>query len=193
MHRLFIASLLALALLAGCDRPRPQTFNGTDITGADQGKDFRLKDPDGRERTLADFRGKAVMIFFGFTQCPDVCPTALIRAAEVKRMLGADGERLQVLFVTVDPERDTPAVLKAYTAAFDPSFVGLYGTLQQTAATAADFKIFYQKVPTGESYTMDHSAVSYVYDPAGKLRLLMRHDQSPQQYADDLRKILKPT
>ncbi len=184
--------LAALLALAGCQKQTPQTFHGIDISGATYGADFRLSDPEGRERTLADFKGKAVLIFFGFTQCPDVCPTALVRAAEVKRLLGADGERLQVLFVTVDPERDTPEVLKAYTAAFDPSFIGLHADLQRTAETAKDFKVFYKKVPTGASYTMDHSALSYVYDPAGRLRLVLRHNQTAQDYADDLRQILHP-
>ena len=182
----------ALAML-GCQQKAPRNFYGIDITGANYGKDFQLSDPDGRERTLSDFKGKAVMIFFGFTQCPDVCPTALIRAAEIKKLLGSDGDRLQVIFVTVDPERDTPEVLKAYAAAFDPSFVALYGNLQRTAKTAKDFKVYYKKVPTGASYTMDHSAFSYVFDPNGKLRLVLRHDQSAQDYAADLRQILHPT
>jgi protein SCO1/2 len=142
---------------------------------------------------VADFKGKAVMLFFGFTQCPDICPTALVRAAEIRKMLGADGERLQVIFVTVDPERDSPVVLKAYTQAFDPSFLGLYGDPQKTSETAKAFKAFYRKVPTGSSYTMDHSAFSYVFDPAGKIRLALRHEQSAQECAEDLRKILIKT
>lgn len=180
--------LPVLAALAGCRR-KP-IFHGVDVTGAVYGRDFRLNDPEGRERTLADFKGKAVMVFFGFTQCPDVCPTALARAAEVKQLLGDDGEKLQVLFVTIDPERDTPEVLQAYTAAFDPGFLGLYGDLQRTAETAKEFQIYYEKVSTGASYTMDHSASTYLYDPAGKLRLVMRHQQSAQEFADDLRKLL---
>ncbi|WP_411880633.1 SCO family protein [Polaromonas sp. YR568] len=183
---------LAALSLAGCGKAAPAGFHGIDITGAGYGKDFRLSDPDGHVRTLADFKGKAVMMFFGFTQCPDVCPTALIRAAEVKRLLGDDGNRLQVIFVTVDPERDTPEVLKGYTAAFDPGFLGLYTDLQRTAETAREFKVYYKKVPTGASYTMDHSAFSYVFDPAGKLRLVLRHDQSAPDYAADLRQILHP-
>ena len=183
--------LAALASLAGCDRLLPERFNGVDITGANYAQDFRLTDADGRERTLADFKGKAVMMFFGFTQCPDVCPTALVRAAEIRKLLGADGERLQVIFVTVDPERDSPAVLKAYTQAFDPSFIGLYGDMQRTSQTAKDFKVFYRKVPTGSSYTMDHSAFSYVFDPKGKIRIVLRHEQSAQECADDLRRLLR--
>ncbi|WP_295981068.1 SCO family protein [uncultured Variovorax sp.] len=192
-RRLLICAggLAAAASLAGCDRLLPARFNGVDITGANYAQDFRLTDADGRERTLADFKGKAVMMFFGFTQCPDVCPTALVRAAEIKKMLGADGERLQVIFVTVDPERDSPVVLKAYTQAFDPSFIGLYGDMQRTSQTAKDFKVFYRKVPTGSSYTMDHSAFSYVFDPKGKIRIVLRHEQSAQECADDLRRILQ--
>ena len=183
--------LAAVASLAGCDRLLPERFNGVDITGANYAQDFRLTDADGRERTLADFKGKAVMMFFGFTQCPDVCPTSLVRAAEIRKLLGADGERLQVIFVTVDPERDSPVVLKAYTQAFDPSFIGLYGDMQRTSQTAKDFKVFYRKVPTGSSYTMDHSAFSYVFDPKGKIRIVLRHEQSAQECADDLRRLLR--
>jgi len=191
-RRSLLLAVLALGAgtLAACDRHKAASFHGIDITGADYGRDFRLRDPDGRERSLADFRGKAVLMFFGFTQCPDVCPTALLRAAEVRKLLGSDGERLQVLFVTVDPERDTPPVLQAYTQTFDPSFIGLYGDAQRLADTAKEFKVYYKKVPTGSSYTMDHSALSYVFDPAGRLRLALRHNQTAQDYADDLRLIL---
>jgi len=184
------AAALATWAIAGCGKAKPASYHGIDITGASYGRDFRLQDGEGRERTLADFRGKAVMLFFGFTQCPDVCPTALIRAAAIKQLLGEDGDRLQVIFVTVDPERDTPEVLKAYANAFDPSFLGLYGDPERTAETAREFRVFYKKVPTGASYTMDHSAFSYVFDPAGRLRLVLRHDQSAEDYAADLRLIL---
>ncbi len=160
------------------------------MSGTDHGRDFKLQDPDGRTRTLADFQGQAVLLFFGFTQCPDVCPTALARAAQAKALLGTQGGRLQVIFVTVDPERDTPPVLKAYTGAFDASFLGLYGSLDETAELARNFKAYYKKVPTGSSYTMDHTALSYVYDPAGKLRLILKHDQSAEQVAQDLRRLL---
>ena len=188
---LVVAALGAIAL-AACERKSSAAYHGIDLTGATYATDFRLTDPDGKERTLAGFRGKAILIFFGFTQCPDVCPTALARAAEVKRLLGPDGERFQTLFVTVDPERDTPEVLKAYTAAFDPSFIGLYGDLERTAQIAKDFKVYYKKMPTGSSYTMDHTSLSYVYDPLGKLRLALRHEQPAQDYADDIRKLLNP-
>jgi protein SCO1/2 len=186
-RRLLLAG--SAALLAAC-QPTAPAFHGIDLTGADYAKDFRLRDPEGRTRTLADFKGQAVLLFFGFTQCPDVCPTALARAAQAKALLGELGARLQVVFVTVDPERDTPQVLQAYTKAFDESFLGLYGSLDETAELARNFKAYYKKVPTGASYTMDHTALSYVYDPAGQLRVVLRHDQTAEQYAQDLRRLL---
>jgi protein SCO1/2 len=189
--------LLALALspllaatLAACKKA-PVAYKGMDITGAEYARGFTLRDAQGQVRTLADFRGKAVMLFFGFTQCPDVCPTALTRATEIRQLLGADGQRLQVLFITIDPERDTPAVLASYTQAFDTSFIGLHGDAAQTEATAKEFKVYYKKVPTGASYTMDHSAFSYVFDPEGKPRLVLRHEQSAKDCADDLRQLLQ--
>lgn len=190
-----LAAVMLLALASGCQRgddaPGLSHFRGLDLTGASYGRDFRLLDAAGRERSLADFRGQVVLLYFGFTQCPDVCPTALSRAAEVRQLLGAEGERLQVIFVTIDPERDTPEVIRPYTAAFDPSFLGLYGDAQRTRETAAEFKVFYKKVPTGGSYTMDHSTLSYVFDPQGRLRLALRHEQSAQDYAHDLRLLLQ--
>jgi protein SCO1/2 len=185
--------LILLVLASGCqdNTAGVSRFHGLDLTGASYGRDFRLLDAQGRERSLADFRGKVVLLYFGFTQCPDVCPTALSRAAEVKKLLGAEGERLQVIFVTIDPERDTPQVIQPYVAAFDPSFLGLYGDAQRTRETAAEFKVFYQKVPTGGSYTMDHSTLSYVFDPQGRLRLALRHEQNAQDYAHDLRLLLQ--
>ena len=130
------------------------------------------------------------MIFFGFTQCPDICPTALTRAAEVKQQLGAAGDDLQVIFVTIDPERDTPEVMRAYTAAFDPSFLGLRGDLAQTEATAKEFKVFYEKVPTRTSYTMDHSAFTYLIDRKGRMRVVMRYAQSASEFTADVRALL---
>lgn len=189
-----VLALSALSMfLAGCNRAgdaAAPSFRGLDLTGAPYGRDFHLTDPEGRERSLADYKGKAVLMYFGFTQCPDVCPTALIRAAEVRKLLGADGEKLQVIFITIDPERDTPEVIKAYTAAFDPSFIGLYGDAKRTRETADEFKAYYKAVPTGGSYTMDHSALSYVFDPQGRLRLAMRHEQTAEDYANDIRQIL---
>ncbi|MDR2032837.1 MAG: SCO family protein [Azoarcus sp.] len=167
----------ALALPGGCGGDGPR-FHNTDIGGANYGSDFALFDPDGKTRRLADFRGKAVMLFFGFIQCPDVCPSTLLRASEVRRLLGADGERLQIIFVTLDPERDAPEILREYTAAFGADVLGLYATPEKTRALADDFRIYYRKVPTGGSYTIDHSAISYLYDPEGRLRLAVGH-QSP--------------
>jgi protein SCO1/2 len=191
---LLVFTMAALAvLLAGCNRAGDGAapgFRGIDLTGAPYGRNFRLTDADGRERTLADYQGKAVLMYFGFVQCPDVCPTALIRAAKVKQLLGADGDKLQVIFITVDPERDTPEVIKAYTAAFDPSFIGLYGDAKRTRETADEFKVYYKQVPTGSSYTMDHSALSYAFDPQGRLRLALRHEQTAEDYAHDLRQLL---
>ena len=183
-------ALMATLPLAACSPGGSASFNGTDITGADYGRDFQLRDPDGTVRTLADFRGKVVLVFFGFTQCPDVCPTALARAANVRTLLGTDADRLQVLFITVDPERDTPAILKAYTAAFDSTFLALYGDPARLAATAKEFRVIYQKVPTGASYTMDHTSVTYAYDPQGRLRLKLLHDASAVDYTADVRRLL---
>ena len=191
-RRIAIKQIAAGALLAGaaavltaCQPGKPQ-FRGIDITGAPYGRDFRLTDVDGQERTLADYRGKLVLLYFGFVQCPDVCPTALTRAVETKRLLGPDGDRLQVIFITVDPERDTPEILREYMAAFDPSFVALRGDAQRLKETAAEFKVFYRQVPTGSSYTMDHTALSYVFDTQGRLRLALKHEQTAEDYAHDI-------
>lgn len=185
------ALVAVLLAVAGCGERGP-VFHSTDITGADFGADFQLKDPDGKLRTLADFRGQVVLVFFGFTQCPAVCPTALLSAAQVRQALGADAKRVQVLFVSLDPERDTPAVLRQYAAAFDPSFIGLYSDVAGTQRVAQAFRVFYQKVKTGDSYTIDHSALTYVYDPSGKLRLALRHDQPVEETVADLRLLLRP-
>ncbi|MCL4800362.1 MAG: SCO family protein [Burkholderiales bacterium] len=193
MRRL-AAGLLAVGLavwLLGCGPGGPQ-FKNTDLTGAEYGKALRLTDHTGRVRTLDDFKGSAIVVFFGFTQCPDVCPTTLASMKAVKQQLGEDGKRLQVLFVSVDPERDTQELLAQYVTAFDPSFVGLRGDAEATARVAKDFKVFYQKVPgaTPATYTVDHSAGSYVFDPAGRLRLYVRHGQSPDAVAHDLKLLL---
>lgn len=183
---------LALALpLAACGPGAPQ-FKNTDLTGAEYGKALRLVDHTGRMRTLEDFKGSVVVVFFGFTQCPDVCPTTLATMKAVKQQLGEGGKRVQVLFVSVDPERDTQELLAQYVTAFDPAFVGLRGDAEATARVAKDFKVFYQKVPgtTPGSYTVDHSAGSYVYDPAGRLRLYVRHGQPADAIAHDLKLLL---
>ena len=185
---------LALAfgcVLAGC-QGKPE-FRNTDVTGADFGGDFALTGHDGKPRTLADFRGKAVVIFFGYTQCPDVCPSTLAELAGVMKQLGPDAERVQVLFVSVDPERDTQELLSHYVPAFDPRFLGLHGDAEATARTAKAFRVFYQKVPgkTPDTYTVDHTAGSYVFDPQGKLRLFVKHGAGPEPIVHDLRLLLK--
>lgn len=185
----------SLAMLAGCEKaaappPARSSFVSIDVTGMDCCKSLHLKDSDGAPRTIAEFKGKAVLVFFGFTQCPDVCPTALTRAVEVRRLLGHDAQKLQVVFVTLDPERDTPELLKSYTAAFDPSFIALRGDVEATKATAKEFKIFFMKAPTKDSYTLDHTTLSYLFDPQGRPRLAVRHEQSAQDVAADLKKLL---
>jgi protein SCO1/2 len=192
-------ALPAATLLAACDSrepgspPRPAApFKSIDITGADYAQALELADADGKRRTLAEFKGKVVVLFFGFTQCPDVCPTTLAELAAVKQQLGADGARVVPVFVTLDPERDTPVVLKAYVGNFGADFVALRGTPEETKAVAKAFKIFYAKVPgrTESSYTIDHTARSYVYDPQGRLRLATRHGMGAEALASDLRQLL---
>ncbi len=182
----------ALAL-SGCSREAKTSFQGVDVTGAEYAKDIPLRDVDGKQRSIKDFAGKVVVVFFGYTQCPDVCPTTLQELVEVKQQLGADGDRLQDAFVTLDPERDTPEVLKAYLGNFDPGFVGLHGTPDETAAVAKDFKLFYKKVPgkTEGAYTLDHSAGSYVYDTAGRLRVYERYGGGPQVLGADVKALLQ--
>ena len=187
------ALIVALALtLAGCGRGGPQ-FQTSDVTGSAMGRDFALTDHNGKARTLADFRGKAVVIFFGYILCPDVCPTTLATLAEALRRLGPDAAKVQVLFVTIDPERDTAELLSHYVTAFDPSFLGLWGDAEATARTAKEFKVLYQKQPgrTPDTYTMDHSAGTFVFDPQGRLRLYAGHGQNADVFAHDLRELLR--
>jgi protein SCO1/2 len=184
--------MASAALLVACGENKPQ-FKAVDLTGADYAKDFRLPDAaTGQTRSLQDFRGKAVVVFFGYTQCPDVCPTTMAEIAQARKILGADGDKVQGVFITVDPERDTPEVLRAYMANFDPSFVALRGTPEQTAAIAKDFKVYFKKVDgkAAGNYTMDHSAASFVYDAQGRLRLYTRYGTGPQALADDLKLLL---
>ncbi len=183
--------LLAVFAAAACSPEAPK-FRSTDITGADFGKELALTGHDGRPRTLADFRGKAVVLFFGYTHCPDICPTTLADMAGVMKKLGKDAGRVQVLFVTVDLERDTPAVLSQYVPAFDPSFLGLYGDLAATQRAAKEFKIFYEKRAGSApgSYTIDHSGQSYILDAQGRLRLLVRTERIADDLAGDLRTLL---
>ena len=190
-----IALVAALAVLsAGCDKLKDKTpaFHNTDVTGVDYAKGFTLTDHTGKQRTLEDFRGKLVVMFFGYTQCPDVCPTTMSEMATVMKELGPAAADVQVLFVTVDPERDTQELLSHYVPAFDKRFIGLYGNAEQTAKVARDFKVFYAKQPGGEpgSYTVDHTAGSYVFDRQGQLRLFIRHNQGPAIIAHDLRQLL---
>ena len=183
-----------LLALAGCDPGAPK-FKSSDVTGTTYGRDFALTGHDGRPRTLADFRGKVVVLFFGYTQCPDVCPTTLSELAETMRRLGPDAERVQVLFATVDPERDTPELLARYVPAFNPAFLGLSGDAEATARTAKEFKIIYQKQPgaTPGTYTMDHSAGTFVFDPQGRLRLYISYGQGPDVFVHDIRELLRST
>lgn len=183
-------------LLPGCDRSpsgasRP-SFKSIDITGAEYARELELSDGDGRTRRLAEFKGRVTVVFFGYTQCPDVCPTTLADLARARQLLGADGARVQGIFVTVDPERDTAEVIKAYVGSFAPDFVGLRGTAEQTQAAAKQFKVFYSKVPgkTPTSYTIDHTAGSYVFDAAGRIRLFTRHGMGPEALAADLKLLL---
>jgi protein SCO1 len=195
-RRLTLAALLSVAgvavLSAGCT-PSAPAFNGVDITGASYARDFALTDAAGKRRTLAEFRGKLVVVFFGFAQCPDVCPTTLADLAQVKKRLGSDGERIQVVFITVDPERDSPQVLASYVPAFDPSFIGLTGTSEEIAAAAREFKVFYQKVAgkTETSYTIDHTAGAYVFDREGRVRLFIRHATGAEAITADLQRLLR--
>lgn len=200
IHRLYRVAVLVVAAsaLAACqpaaDKPGAGSagFNGIDITGASYAQKFELPDADGRVRTLADFRGKVTVVFFGFTQCPDVCPTAMSEIAQARQSLGADGARVQPVFVTIDPERDTPEVIKAYVASFGDDVVALRGTAEQTQATAREFKVFYAKAPgrAEGSYTMDHTAGLYVLDANGRIRLFVRHGAGAPALAADLKHLL---
>jgi protein SCO1/2 len=188
--RAAVLAAAGLLALAGCsDKP---AFHSIDVTGADYADGFSLTDHNGQARTLADFEGKVVVVFFGFTQCPDVCPTSMSELAQARQLLGADGDRLQGLFVSIDPERDTPAVMKEYIASFDPTFLALYAKPDALPALAKRFKIYYKKVPgsTPGNYTMDHSAGSYIFDPKGKVRLYFRYGSGAQAMADDLKLLL---
>ncbi|MBK1614682.1 SCO family protein [Rubrivivax gelatinosus] len=196
-RRLMLAALAASSL-AACERgggsgaPARAAFEGIDITGADYARELELPDADGQPRHIADFRGKVTVVFFGYTQCPDVCPTTMVELAEVKRQLGPAGERVQGVFVSVDPERDTPELLKAYVANFDPSFVALRGTPEQVKTVAKQFKVFYNKVPgqTPTSYTIDHTAGSYVFDGQGRVRLFTRYGAGIDKLKHDLQILL---
>ena len=197
MKKLLPALVAACALtvsLAACDKlPGKQaSFQNTDVTGLDYAKGFALTDHTGKPRTLADYKGKVVVVFFGYTQCPDVCPTTMAEMATVMQKLGPQADQVQVAFITLDPERDTQELLASYVPAFDKRFVGLRGSLDQTAKVAKEFKVFYSKVPGTEpgSYTIDHTAGSYVFDREGRLRLFIRHGQGPDPIVADIRQLL---
>lgn len=180
-------------LLAACSPEEKLQFKSIDLTGADYAKNFSLADQNGQVRTIKDFAGKVVVVFFGFTQCPDVCPTSMVELAQIKKTLGADGNRLQAVFISVDPERDTPEVLKAYMGNFDPSFLALRPTMEQLPQVTKDFKIYYKKVDgkTPGSYSMDHTAGSYVFDTKGNLRLYSRYGNDVAGFTSDIRQLLK--
>ncbi len=190
----FLALCALALLLAGCDQPaaRPPSFQNTDLSGLDYAHGFSLTDHNGKPRTLADFKGKVVVLFFGYTQCPDVCPTTMAEMAAAMKQLGAQADQVQVLFVTLDPERDTQALLAQYVPAFDPRFLGLRGDAAATAKVAKEFKVFYAKQPgkTPGSYSIDHTAASYVFDRSGKIRLFVRNGQGPEPLVHDIKQLL---
>jgi protein SCO1/2 len=189
-----IALACALLALAGCDQLRSAKtpFKSVDVTGAPLGDDLRLTDQDGRQRSLGDFRGKLVIVNFGYTQCPDVCPTTLADLSSAVKKLGADAARVQVLFVTVDPKRDTAELLKQYVPAFNADFIGLRGDAAATARVTKAFKVYSQERAgkTPQTYTVDHTAQSFVFDASGKLRLVMGYGMKPEDMASDLRILL---
>lgn len=187
-----VVALALLLFLAACGQEAPR-FHNADVTGAEYGKDFALTDHHGRPRSLADYRGKVVALYFGYTQCPDFCPTTLSAMKQVMNRLGPEADKLQVMFVTVDPERDTQALLAEYVPAFDPRFVGLYGDGEAVARAAKEYRIFYRKAPgqTPATYTVDHSTQTYLIDPRGRLRLVVKHGEDPAKVAEDVVKLLQ--
>jgi protein SCO1/2 len=192
MKRYLAVALLAALLAAACGKSEAPQFQLTDVTGAGFGKTLELTDHNGKRRTLADFKGKVVVLFFGFTHCPDACPTTMMELATVAKQLGPDAERMQVLFVTVDPERDTSEVLRQYVPSFNPTFIGLSGTSDETARAAKEFKIYYQKqAQPGGSYTMDHSAGTFVLDAQGRLRLFGAYGAGAVPLVHDIRLLMK--
>ena len=192
--RHFLLQLCCVLALTACEKSQsPKVpFANTDITGLDYAKGFALTDHNGKPRTLADFKGKVVVVFFGYTQCPDVCPTTLSELAGIKKALGSEAERLQVIFITLDPQRDTPELMAGFVPAFDSSFLGLWGEQAVIDKVAKDFKVFAQKVPSkdSKSYTIDHTAGSYVFDDKGRIRLFVRHGQGGDGLQKDLQRLL---
>jgi protein SCO1/2 len=184
--------LSSVVLLAACQKDAVK-FNSTDLTGLDFAKAFTLTDHHGQVKRLADYQGKAVFVFFGYTQCPDVCPTTMTDMAQVMKLLGKDADKLQVIFITVDPERDTKELLSQYVPQFDARFIGMYASLEETKKVATDFKVFFTKVPNkdGTSYSIDHTAAAYIYDPQGRVRLFVRHGEKPELIAQDIQQLLR--
>ena len=197
-RRAFLSGLAALmsssALLSACGQKSPASLKATDITGAPFARELALPDHNGKPRTLADFKGKVVVVFFGYVQCPDVCPTTLSTLREVREKLGADGDKLQVLFVTVDPERDTPEVLSHYVPAFHAGFLGLRGDAAATERVTKEFKIIFAKNPgkTPTSYTVDHSAGVFIFDTQGRIRLYASQNMTSDNYVHDIKALLAP-
>ena len=193
-RRRLITAAATAPLLAACGQAAaPLAFKAVDITGADYAQDLDLPDTEGKRRHISEFKGKLTVVFFGFTQCPDVCPTTMLELAQVKQALGADGAKVQGVFVSIDPERDTPEVLKAYVQNFSPDFIALRGSPEETKAMAKRFKVFYAKVPgkTEGGYTLDHTAGSYIFDAQGKVRLFTRYGTGAEALKHDLQLLLK--
>jgi protein SCO1/2 len=190
LRRSCLVLLSALLLLTACEADKPGEFNATDITGATFARDLRLFDHTGQSRSLADYRGKVVLLFFGYTFCPDVCPTTMGEAAAALKLLGKDADRVQVVFVTLDPERDTQAVLSKYVPGFDSRFVGLRGDRAATDAVIKEYRLFASKVGEGPNYTLDHTAGSYLYDASGRVRLFANGGLDPQKLAADMKRLL---
>lgn len=190
----FIFALICVLILSACSpsAPNAPVFQGTDITGVDWGRDFNLVDHNGQRRTLADFRGKVVVLFFGYTHCPDVCPTTMAELATTLKQLGTRADKVQVLFVTLDPARDTPEVLKQYVPSFNPTFLGLTGTESEIAQAAGAFKVFYQKQKSegGKAYTLDHSANTFLFDTTGRLRLMYGFGTAPEKIVSDINRLI---
>ncbi|MEX8496018.1 SCO family protein [Sphaerotilus sp.] len=189
---LLASTLAVLGVLGGCEKTPPPSFKSLDITGAEYARQLALTDANGQPFLLSSLKGKVAVVFFGYTQCPDVCPTTLTNLAETQRLLGPEGDKLVGVFVTVDPKRDTATLLKSYVGAFNPNWVALRGTPDEVTAAAKEFKVFYREVPgrTETSYTVDHTAASFVFDPQGKVRLYVRHATPPADLAADIKVLL---
>lgn len=183
---------VSILLLAGCSAPPAGPYTGTDLAGVPYGRSLDLQGTQGQPRSLGDFRGRYVLLSFGYTHCPEVCPTSLLKASQIRRALGADGERLQIVFVTVDPKRDTGEILEQYVGAFGGDIIALRGDDMQTRLAAQSFRVTYREVPTSSSYAMDHTMVNYLIGPDGRLRLAFQYDQPADAMVDDIRLAMTP-